>query len=55
VLVNAAAALVACGVSRDFRQGVEAAARSIDSGAALRKAEDLARFTAGSDAAGMTL
>jgi anthranilate phosphoribosyltransferase len=45
VLVNAAAALVAAGASSEFRQGVSMAARSIDSGAALRKAEELARFT----------
>jgi anthranilate phosphoribosyltransferase len=46
VLVNAAAALVACGRAADFRQGIEAAAAAIDSGAAMRKVEELARFTA---------
>ncbi len=45
VLVNAAAALVACGKAGDFRRGMEIAARSIDSGAALAKLEQLARFT----------
>jgi anthranilate phosphoribosyltransferase len=45
VLVNASAALVAAGRARDFREGVAMAAESIDSGAARRKAEDLARFT----------
>ena len=46
VLVNAAAALVACGRARDFREGMAEAAAAIDIGAALRKAEELARFTA---------
>ncbi len=45
VLVNASAALVAAGRARDFREGVAMAVESIDSGAARRKAEDLARFT----------
>lgn len=45
VLVNAAVALVACGRARDFQEGMELAARSIDSGAARRKVEELARFT----------
>ena len=45
VLVNAAAALVAAGKAVDFREGVSVAGRSIDSGAARRKAEELARFT----------
>ena len=45
VLVNAAAALVACGKAADFRQGMEAAAAAIDSGAAMGKVEELARFT----------
>ena len=47
VLVNAAAALVACGRANGFREGMEAAAAAIDSGAALGKVEELARFTAG--------
>jgi anthranilate phosphoribosyltransferase len=45
VLVNAAAALVAVGRVRDFREGVALAAEAIDSGAARGKAEALARFT----------
>jgi anthranilate phosphoribosyltransferase len=45
VLANAAAALVAAGAASDFRQGVAAAAKSIDSGAAARKVQDLALFT----------
>ena len=45
VLVNAAAALVAVGRTRDFREGVAMAALSIDSKAARGKAEALARFT----------
>jgi anthranilate phosphoribosyltransferase len=51
VLVNAAAALVAAGAASDFRQAIAAAARSIDSGAAMRKVEDLARFTSSLSAA----
>jgi anthranilate phosphoribosyltransferase len=45
VLVNSAAALVAAGKAAGFREGVAIAAESIDSGAALGKAEELARFT----------
>jgi anthranilate phosphoribosyltransferase len=45
VLVNAAAALVAVGRARDFREGVALAAQSIDGGAAREKAIALARFT----------
>ncbi len=45
VLVNASAALVAAGKTRDFREGVAAAAAAIDSGSARAKAEELARFT----------
>jgi len=51
-LMNAAAALVAAGLAQDLRQGVELAARSIDSGAALAKLEALtalARRLAGED------
>jgi len=44
VLVNAAAALVAVGRVRGFREGVALAAEAIDSGAARKKAEALARF-----------
>jgi anthranilate phosphoribosyltransferase len=45
VLVNASAALVAAAQARDFREGVALAAAAIDSGAALGKAQELARFT----------
>jgi len=45
VLVNSAAALVAVGRARDFREGVALAEGAIDSGAARGKAEALARFT----------
>ena len=45
VLVNASAALVAAGKAGDFPEGVALAERAIDSGAALRKVEELARFT----------
>ncbi len=45
VLVNAAAALVTAGKAAGFREAMRLAADSIDSGAALRKLEDLAAFT----------
>ena len=45
VLVNASAALVAAGRTGDLREGVEIAARSIDSGSAGEKLAALARFT----------
>ena len=45
VLVNSAAALVAAGRAADFLDGMAIATESIDSGAALRKLEDLAAFT----------
>jgi anthranilate phosphoribosyltransferase len=45
VLVNAAAALVAAGKAHDLREGVALAAQSIDSGAAMRKVQQLVRFT----------
>jgi anthranilate phosphoribosyltransferase len=41
VLMNAAAALVAGGQSRDFKEGVGLAAQSIDSRAAARKLDAL--------------
>ena len=44
VLVNASAALVAAGKAADFREAMEIARNSIDSGAAWQKVEDLARF-----------
>jgi len=45
VLVNAAVALVVAGAAADYRQGVELAAESIDSGSAAAKALALAEFT----------
>lgn len=45
LLVNAPAALVAAGRARDFRDGVALAAGRLIRGAAMRKAEELARFT----------
>jgi anthranilate phosphoribosyltransferase len=45
VLVNAAAALVAAGRARDFRDAMALAAASIDSGAALGRVKALAEFT----------
>ncbi len=44
VLVNAAAALVAAGKAAEFGEGMELSRESIDSGAAWRKVEELARF-----------
>src|SRR5579862_8642390 len=45
VLVNAAAALVAAGRARDFREGVRLAGEAIDGGAARAKVIALAAFT----------
>ena len=45
VLVNAAAALVAAGVVTDLREGMQRAAKAVDSGAAWEKVEHLAAFT----------
>ncbi|MFN3651422.1 MAG: anthranilate phosphoribosyltransferase [Armatimonadota bacterium] len=45
VLLNAAAALVAAGAADDLREAIPLAARSIDTGAALRKLEALVAFT----------
>lgn len=42
VLLNAAAALVAAGAAKDFREGGEKAARAVDSGRATRALEALA-------------
>jgi len=44
VLVNAAAALVAAGKAREFREAMQIARASIDSGAAQAKLDQLARF-----------
>lgn len=45
VLMNASAVLVACGVAKDWRDGVARAAASIDSRAALRRLEQLGDVT----------
>ncbi|MFW2541646.1 anthranilate phosphoribosyltransferase [Primorskyibacter sp. 2E107] len=45
VLLNSAAALTIAGKASDLRQGVEMAAQSIDSGAALAKVQALAKAT----------
>ncbi len=45
VLANAAAALVAAGRAADFRDGVDLAARSIDSGSAREKLDAFVAFT----------
>jgi anthranilate phosphoribosyltransferase len=51
VLVNASAALVAAGKAPGFLEGVDLAARAIDSGSALAKAEALVSFTQRRDCA----
>jgi anthranilate synthase/phosphoribosyltransferase len=45
VLLNAAATLVVAGVAKDLKEGLEHAARSVDSGAAKEKFEELVRVT----------
>ena len=45
VLLNAAAALIACDKAKDFHEGIILARQSIDSGKALKKLEELKRFT----------
>jgi anthranilate phosphoribosyltransferase len=45
VLMNAAVALVAAGRTAEFKEGITLAAKSIDSGAALKKLEQLKEFT----------
>lgn len=47
VVLNAALGLMAAGVANDFAVGVDLASRSIESGAALAKLEEMVRFTAG--------
>ena len=47
VVMNAALGLMAAGMAGDFAAGVKLAARSIDSGAALAKLEEMVRFTTG--------
>jgi len=46
-VLNAAAAILVAGKASDFREGIALAERSIDSGAALRKLEDMVLFTNG--------
>ncbi len=45
VLLNATAGLVASGRAADFKEGIKVAAESIDSGAAMKKLEELKAFT----------
>jgi len=45
VLLNASAGLVASGKACDLKEGIKVAAESIDSGAALKKVEELKKFT----------
>lgn len=45
VLLNAAAGLTAAGKAKDLRDGLRLAGESIDSGAALKKLEELKKFT----------
>jgi anthranilate phosphoribosyltransferase len=45
VLLNAAAALVAGGKTQTMREGIDLAAESIDSGAAMNVLENLVAFT----------
>ncbi|EGO65820.1 anthranilate phosphoribosyltransferase [Acetonema longum] len=45
VLINAAAALMVAGRSQDIREGIALSQRSIDSGAALGKLEELRQYT----------
>jgi len=45
VLLNAGAALYACGVAASLQQGVARAAEAVDSGAAQRKLRELVRFS----------
>ncbi|MFH1398409.1 MAG: anthranilate phosphoribosyltransferase [Candidatus Omnitrophota bacterium] len=45
VLMNSAASFVASGSSKDFKQGVETACKSIDSKNALKKLENLIKFS----------
>lgn len=47
ILLNAAAALLVCGLATDLPSGLELAAWSIDTGAAYRKLEALLRATGG--------
>ena len=45
VLLNASAALIACGMAKDFTDGIEIARQSIESGKAKQKLEKLIEFS----------
>ena len=45
VLLNASAALVAAGKAKDFKEGIQMAAETIDSGQAAKKLDDLITYT----------
>jgi anthranilate phosphoribosyltransferase len=45
VILNAAAAFVAAGLDGDFKEGIERAEHSIDSGRAREKLDSLVSFT----------
>lgn len=45
VLMNAGAAIYVCGLAKDMAEGIEMAKKSIDSGAAKKKLEELIAFT----------
>ena len=45
ILLNAAAAFTAADAVKDFQEGIEMAKKSLDSGRALKKLEDLIKFT----------
>ena len=45
VLLNAAAGLMAAGKAKDFRDGIRLAGDAIDSGAGMKKLEELKKFT----------
>jgi anthranilate phosphoribosyltransferase len=47
--VNAAAALIAAGLTQDLRDAIERAIESVDSGAAWQKVERLKSFTTASE------
>lgn len=48
VLVNSAAALIVSGIAGSFREGVEIARESLESGSALKKLEQLVKLSGGS-------
>lgn len=47
VLINAAAAIYISGKAKDIKEGIKLAAESIDSGAAMKKVEEMIKFTKG--------